>query len=433
MKSTSGGIQVREVRFIALPALAVLAGAFWLAFQFVEPGPPKTIVITTGLESGAYYTFAQRYAKLLERSGIKLEVRPSKGSVDNVERLRDPNSGVQLGLLQGGIADAKSAPELVSLGRVFLEPLWIFYRADHKLQRISELGGKRIAIGPEGSGTRKFAETLLKQNGMIGGETKLLALGGQAAADALLKGETDAIMLVLASDNAIVQSLLRDPDVRLMNLAQAEAYSRLLPYLSRVVLPQGVVDLGGNIPSEDVSLLAAQTALVAREDLHPAILALMAQTASEVHAGAGLFQRPGEFPKVSDPEFPMSEDAVRSYKSGQPFLQRYLPFWVAVLVQRLAVMLLPIATIALPLVKLLPQVYQWRIRRRILNWYAQLKRLENRLNTDRMMTNADQHRADIEHIEEAVSTIPVPLRYSTELYDLKSAVALVRQRIMARA
>ena len=245
MKSTSGGIQVREVLFIVLPALALLAGAFWLAFQFVEPGPPKTIVITTGLESGAYYTFAQRYAKLLERSGIKLEVRPSKGSVDNVERLRDPKSGVQLGLVQGGIADAKERTRAgLARPRLFGASVDI-YRADHKLQRISELGGKRIAIGPEGSGTRKFAETLLKQNGMIGGETKLLPLGGQEAADALLKGETDAIMLVLASDNAIVQSLLRDPDVRLMNLAQAEAYSRLLPYLSRVVLPQGVVDLAG--------------------------------------------------------------------------------------------------------------------------------------------------------------------------------------------
>lgn len=432
MKSTSGGISIREFLLFAIPSLLVLVAAFWLAFQFVQPAPPKTIAITTGLDSGAYYAFGKDYAKKLEKE-ITLEVRSSAGSVENLARLQDPASGVQLGLLQGGIANQEMAPDLVSLGRVFLEPVWIFYRSDAAVHRVAELKGKRIAIGPEGSGTRKLAAALLEQNGMSAGAPNVLPLGGQAAADALGKGDADAIVLVLAATNPIVQSLLRNPDVRLMSVVQADAYSRIFPYLTRVVLPQGVIDLAANIPSEDVTLLATQTALVAHKDLHPAVVALMVRAASEVHAGTGLFQKAFEFPKPTDPEFPMSEDAVRAYKAGQPpILQRLFPFWFAVFLQRMAVMLLPLATIALPLVKILPQVYQWRIRQRILKWYAQLKRLEGRVNADRMMTNFDQHRADIEHIEEAVGNLRVPLRFYNDLYDLKSAVALVRSRIMQR-
>lgn len=433
MSNTSTGASpFRDMVLIALPAIALIAGAFWLAFQFVDPAPPKQIAIATGAESGAYYAFGKRYSEILKRSGVRLEVRDTNGSVDNIQRIRAPDRGVQLALVQGGIADQKSAPELVSIGRVFLEPVWVFYRSAEKIGRLADLKGKRIAIGPSGSGTRKLAETLLGRNEIGAEAPDLLPLGGQAAVDALLKGEADAVFLTMAAESPLVQSLLRNGDVRVLSFGQAEAYTRVFPYLSRVVLPQGVVDLAANLPSEDVVLLASQAALVAREDLHPAIVALMTDAAIEVHGGAGMFQRPGDFPRGIDPEFQMSDDAMRTYKSGQPFLRRVLPFWLAVLLERMIVLALPLATIAIPAAKFVPQIYQWRIRQRILRWYGALKALEKRLAADPHMSDRAAYLAEIDRIDQGASQIPVPVRFSDQYYDLRSAIDFVRRRIETR-
>lgn len=423
---------VRDALLIGVPALLLVVGAFWLAFQYVDPAPPRRVVIATGSQQGAYFAFGKRYSDILARSGVHLEVRDTAGSVENIARIREPGNGVQLALLQGGIADEKTAPELVSLGRMFLEPVWVFTRADLKVSKLVELRGSRIAIGPDGSGTRKLAESLLARSGIGADAAKLLPLSGAAAAEALRTGDADAVFLVMAAESPLVQALLRDPAVRVVSLAQAEAYTRVFPYLSRVVLPQGVIDLSTNIPAEDVVLLAAQAALVAREDLHPAIVALMTDAAQEVHGGSGLFQRPGDFPRKTDPEFQMSDDALRTYKSGQPFLRRFLPFWVAVLAERLMVLAVPLATVLIPLIRFVPRLYQWRIRQRILRWYGQLKKLEGRLNADPDMTDRTQYIAEIDRIDHAAAHIPVPVRYADQYYDLRSAIDFVRRRIEVR-
>lgn len=417
---------------IVLPVLLLLAGVFWFASRFVEPAPPKTIAMTTGAESGAYFGFGRRYADVMARSGIKLDVRSSAGSLENVKRLADPASGVSVGLLQGGIANAKSAPDLVSIGRVFLEPLWIFYKAPAVVDRLSELKGLRLAIGPVGSGTRHLAQALLKPNGLDEANANLLPLGGKAAADALVAGEVDAIFLALAPEAEVVQDLLRRADVRLMNLAQAEAYSRLFPYLSRVVLPQGAIDLVRNIPAQDVNLLAPVAALVAREDLHPALVTLLVEAANEVHGGSGLFHKLAEFPRTTDPEFPMSADALRVYKNGPSFLKRYLPFWLATFLERILILAVPVATVLFPIVKLAPKVFEWRIKRRINHWYGQLKALERRMAAKGTVVGDPDVRMELARIEDAVGSIPVPIRYSEQYYTLRSAIDLVRQRIGAR-
>lgn len=429
MRAMRGGSARGELAMIIVPALLLIAAAVWFAAQFVEPAPPKKIAITTGAETGGYHVFAKKYADFLAKSGITLETRPSKGSVENLARIKDTASGVALALLQGGIVEPADTAGLVSLGRVSLEPLWVFHRLPERVGRLADLAGKRLAVGAEGSGTRKLALTLLKANNMSEANAKLVPITGQEAADALRAGEVDAIFLTFAPESPLVQALLRDPNVRLMSFDQAEAYSRLFPYLQRIVLPRGVVDLAANIPAEDVALVAPQAALVAREELHPALVALMVDAAQAVHGGSGLFQRPGEFPKASDPEMRMSDDALRTYKSGQPVLRRYLPFWLAVFLERTMVMLLPIVTVAVPLIKFLPQLYQWRIRRRIYYWYGQLKRLERRVNADRLRENTNEHLEEIDRIEEAVGLIPVPDRFAEQLYDLRGAVDFVRQRI----
>ncbi len=421
-----------DMMLFVIPALLLLAAVFWFAFQFVQPAPPKRIAITTGAEGGAYYKFGQSYAAQLKKSGITLEVRASKGSVENLSRIRDGASGVALSMMQGGIVDPADTVGLVSLGRVFLEPLWVFHRLPERVGRLADLAGKRLAVGPEGSGTRKLALAMLAANGITDKSSQLLPLSGQAAVEALHKGEADAVFLSYAPEAPLVQTLLRDAKVKLMSFDQGDAYTRLFPFLQRIVLPRGVVDLAANIPPEDVVLVAPQAAVVARDDLHPALVALMVDAIQDVHSGGSLFYRAGEFPKTVDPELAMSDDALRTYKSGQPVLRRYLPFWLAVFLERMMVMLLPIVTVAVPLFKFVPQIYQWRIRRRMYYWYGQLKRLERRVNADTLREHAAEHREEIERIDEAVAQIPVPDRFSEQLYDLRGAVDFVRQRIMSR-
>jgi TRAP transporter TAXI family solute receptor len=426
-------MQLREILLIGGPAALLIVAAFWLAYQFVEPAPPSRISITTGSTTGAYYTFANRYRAELAKSGITLDVMPSKGSVENLARLGNDQERVDLALMQGGIADERSAPDVMSYGRIFLEPVWVFHTLDPSSDRLSAFKGKRIAIGPEGSGTRKLAADLLRATGIDEANSTLIALGGDAAAEALDKGEIDAAFFTLAPESPLLSKLMLDSRINLMSLAQAEAYTRRFPYLSRVVLPAGAIDLAGNLPPSDVSLVAAQAALVARKDLHPALAWPLVDALKATHSAGGMFQRVGQFPQGFDPEYPMSEDAGRMYTSGMPFFQRFLPFWLASLIERMIIMAVPIATVLLPLFKLGPMIYDWRIRSRLYYWYAQLKGLDQRTGDGSLSAQAIAELAgEVEQIEEAVSTIPVPLRYSDRLYELRAAIDLVRQRIITR-
>lgn len=437
-RSGVSGIQLREIVLIAGPALILIAGAFWLAFQFVEPAPPQTVTITSGSEGGGYHTFAKQYAKILARSGIDLKVLTSAGSMENLKRLSGDEPTADLALMQGGIATSSIAagqelPELNSLGRLFPEPLWIFYSSERTIRRLGEVKGLRLAIGAAGSGTRTLVEALLTPNGIAADNTDLRPLGGRAAADALKAGTVDVAFLVLSPRAPLVGELLRSDGLKLMSLERAEAYTRLFPYLSRVVLPEGVVDLVQDIPAQDIEMVAAQSALVAHPDAHPAIITLMVEALKEVHSAGGMFQRVEEFPQAHDPEYEMSADASRIYRDGPSFLKRYLPFWLATFVERSIVMAVPIATILIPLFKIVPWIYETRIKSRIFFWFQELRKLEKQMETAGNTANVAGWRAEIEEIDRAVNNIPVPWHYADRYYELKAAVDLVRQRISARA
>ena len=419
--------QRRELVIILLPAILLAAGALWIAYQFVEPAPPRTVLMSTGSPLGAYHAYGQRYAAILGRAGVKLDLSTSNGSRENVTRLLDAASGVKLALVQGGTISARDAPGLVSLGRVYQEPLWIFYRGDQPITRLSDLAGLRLSIGPEGSGTRHLVLGLLEANKLATSE--LVGYDNAEATRRLLAGELDALFMVSGADSAIVKQLMSAPGIRLLSLEQAEAYTRLFPQLGKVVLPEGLINLSQNIPLTDIVMLAPQASLLAREDLHPAIVGLLVDAAKEVHAPGGLFERPGEYPKPIDPGMTMSEDAQRDYATGKNILHRQLPFWVATFIERMLVMVVPLATILLPLLKIVPWLYQWRIRNRIYHWYGQLKRLEHDLAQDRSIGAKLTYRDRLARIEDAVSVIPVPNRYSDQLYMLRAAILLVRQRI----
>ena len=422
-------VSLRDMFLAWWPALLLVAAGFGVASLFVKPAPPDHVVIATGAEDGAYYYFAGQYADFFDNYGIKLEVRATSGSVENFEKLAADDSDVDVAFIQGGIANADEGPDLESLGAMYFEPFWVFYHGDTEIRRLTQLKGKRLAIGPEGSGSRQLAKQLLAANGIADPKMKGHDLTGDAAVKALRAHRVDAVIMVASPRAEAVKTLLEDPGVRLMSFSQAEAYSKHFPHLSAVVLPRGSIDLPRDIPPRDVHLVATTANLVIRDDLHPAIVKLLAAAAQDVHGGPGLFNLKGRFPEVKDAEFPMNEEAERYYKSGPPFLQRYLPFWAAILVDRMIVFLLPLVALVLPLARVLPALYQWRIRSRIYRNYGELKFLEAEVTQAADHGRSGDYMARLDKIEERVNQMRIPLAYHEQMYTLRGHIDLVRARI----
>jgi TRAP transporter TAXI family solute receptor len=431
MKLKAGLLSLRDLFATAWWVILVAGLGFWVAFQFVQPAPPTRIVITTGGESGAYYHYAQRYAAILARDGITLEVRTSAGSLENVERLEKGEA--QVGFVQGGaVAPREEGAEesaLRSLGSMYYEPVWVFYRSAKRLDRLTDLQGKRIAIGQEGSGVRQLALQLLAANEIKDAE-KLLPQSGLAAAEALQQGRIDAAFIIAAESAPVVQVLLRSPGVKVMNFALADAYTRLFPFLTRLTMPHGVADLVRDYPPEDIKLLAPTANLVIREDLHPALQSLLLQAASEIHGKSGFFQSAGEFPSYKDAMLPLSPDAARYFKSGPPFLQRYLPFWLAVLVDRLIVLLIPVFALLIPLLKIAPALYSWRVRSKVFRCYGELRFLEEDLRHRFDRARLPEYRARLEALDEEARGLHVPLAFTDLVYTLREHVNLVRRALI---
>jgi TRAP transporter TAXI family solute receptor len=429
----AGLLSLRDLFATAWWIVLIVGIGFVIAFQFVQPAPPKRIVITTGSDSGAYYAYAGRYANILARNGVTLEVRTSAGSLQNIERLE--NDEAQVGFVQGGVIEPKGDPDeedtdsrLLSLGSVFFEPVWVFYRGDRRFDRLTDLKGKRIAIGQEGSGVRQLAQQLLSANEIKPGD-HLLPLSGLKAAEELQQGRIDAAFIIAAENAPVVQVLLRSPGVKVMSFAQAEAYQRRFPFLTKLTLPQGVADLVRDYPPHDVTLLAPTANLVVRDDLHPALQSLLLQAATEVHGRAGFFQRAGEFPVYKDRLLPLSPEAARYFKSGPPFLQRYLPFWLAVLIDRLMVLLIPIFALMIPLLKVAPAIYSWRVRSKVFRCYGELKYLEEDLKQRFDAAKLREYRSRLEVLDDEARGLKVPLAFTDLVYTLREHVNLVRQTL----
>ena len=411
---------------LGLPILITLAG-FLIAYQFVDPAPPSELTITTGQSDGNYYSFGKQYSSFLTQHGVKLNVEASAGSIENLQRLK---SGLaDAAFIQGGTVSIDADESLTFLGSLYFEPLWLFHRSTMSLSKLSELRGKRIAVGPEGSGTRAIALQLLRDNSIDENSAEILPLSGNSAAEAVAKGEVDAIFLVTSAKSKLIEQLLRTHSVTLMSFDRADGYTRKHPFLSAISLPEGTFDMGANIPDKTIQLLAPSATLVARSELHPALQTLLLQAASASHSGNGLFEKAGEFPSPLYGDLPISEDAKRYYRSGPPFLQRFLPFWAATMIDRLKVMLLPLLALLLPLFKVMPPLYRWRIRSRIYQHYRDLSVIDQNIFQDSSEETLRSSLEALMSIENEVRHIHVPLSYSEELYELRSHLALVRTQI----
>ncbi|NML31156.1 TAXI family TRAP transporter solute-binding subunit [Paraburkholderia antibiotica] len=410
----------------ALLIALVVVLVVWVA----NPAPPRTITISAGPRDSSFAVTADQYRKILARNGIHLNVLESDGSVQNLKRLLDPKQHVDVALVQGGVAQGLDTSSLVSLGSVFYVPVIVFYRGS-ELTQLAELEGKRIAIGREGSGTRLLALQLLAANGIEpGGDTTLVPSDGLQAATQLVAGEVDAA--ILSGDSAtrgLMLRLLRVPGISVMNFDEASAYTRLFPFLDQIDLPPGLLDLKRRIPPDTVHLISPTVELVARRTLHPAISDLLIEAAQEVHGAAGLLQRTGQFPNPVAHEYAISEDAQRYYRTGKSFLYRTLPFWIASIGDRTLVLLLPIAVLLVPAMRVIPALYRWRVRSRIYRYYGSLIAIERHALAGATDEERTRLLAQLDQIESALNQLRMPLAYADAFYVLREHVGFVRGRL----
>lgn len=417
--------------FAAL-ALLLLALAYW----WLDPNPPKRVTLATGPAQSAYAEFGKRYAVALATHGIEVILLPSEGSSANLQLLRDGRA--DLGFVQGGSTEqaVDDANSLSSLGSLFVEPVWLFYRADAaravnasgRLDALTQLAGLRVNVGTPGSGVPALMGKLLDANHIDPPSIRLSQLEQTPATVGLLGGELDALVFASAPESLMVQMLLQTPGIGLMDFAQSEAYSRRFQFLTPVLLPRGVVDLAHDVPAQDVHLIAPTTALLARAGTHPALLQLFSQTSLSLHGGAGWFNRAREFPKLTHSEFPLANEAERTILNGVPVLQRYLPFTLANLVERMWLALGIILALLLPLSRVLPPLYAFRIRSRVFRWYAQLREIETRMANER--DPAQSLIAELNALEKRVEKVSVPLSYTDQLYALRNHIEMVRQKLL---
>jgi len=420
-------LSLRELLVSAGPLLALAAGLLFLAYVWLDPTPPRQVTLATGPAQSAYDEFGKRYASALQAFGIEVKLVPSEGAAQNLQWLSEGQ--VDLGFVQGGNApgSAEHQPELQSLGSLFVEPLWLFYRSDTPLNALTEVSHLRMNVGTTGSGVPRLMDRLFDLNRMEPANLTLTHLAQTPATVAFLDGELDALLFASAPESSMVQMLLQTPGVKLMNFAQSEAYSRRFSFLTPVTLPRGVVDLASDIPPQDVNLIATTTTLLARPGVHPALLQLFAQTALGLHGQAGWFSKVREFPSTAHTEFAVSAEAQRVINNGIPLLQRYLPFAYANLIERMGLALGIILAVLLPLSRIVPPLYQFRIRSRVFRWYGQLREIEERANAQgQPMTSLLKELAEL---EQRVGQVSVPLSYADELYALRNYIELVRQKL----
>lgn len=414
---------------VALLAIALLVLAYW----WLDPNPPKRVTLATGPTQSAYHEFGKRYQQALKRYGIEVVLVPSEGSPANLRLLREGKA--DLAFVQGGAGDRNANEDsgIVSLGSLFVEPVWLFYRADSAkklpggtLSSLTQLGTLRVNVGARGSGSPGLMRRLLEANKLDPAQLKLSRLDQTSATVAFLEGQLDVIVFASAPESLMVQMLLQTPGVKLMDFSQSDAYARRFPYLTPVLLPRGIVDLAGDLPPQDVRLIATTTSLLAREGTHPALLQLFAQAARDFHGPAGWFNKAGSFPNIDHSEYPIAREGERAIRFGQPFLQRWLPFWIANLVERMWLALGIILAVLLPLSRIVPPLYQFRIRSRVFRWYGQLRDIENRLA--QRPEEAQELAGELDALDDKVGRISVPLSYADELYALRNNIDAVRRK-----
>jgi TRAP-type uncharacterized transport system substrate-binding protein len=423
-------LQTRTTRRVLVAVAAVLlAGVLVATVALMAPPPPRTVVMATGAQGGAYAETARRYQAALARDGVRLELRATKGGAENLELLRDPKSGVSIALAQGGLTSATKSPEIASLGTLFYEPVWVFRRGTSSPQPGPRGFAGRVSIGEPGSGTRALVTELLTSIGQDMSRLEIIDMPPTEAGEALLRGDLDLLAMVSGWEAPMVHRLLTAPGINIVSPPRTDAQVALRPYLSKLILPRGVADLVSDRPPADVQLMATKASLVVRKDLHPAIQYLLLDTAAETHGAPGMFHGAGQFPAAEPMDLPLSETARQYYRSGVPWLQRNLPFWLASLTAQALMLLVPIVGVIFPIFRLLPAIYAWIMRRRIFHLYGELKFIEATLEARGVDQAGPELCAKLDQLEARANHMYVPKMFAHMLYTLRMHIEIVRKRI----
>jgi TRAP transporter TAXI family solute receptor len=422
----------RDMMVFLIPGLLLTIGIGWLAFTMIRPAPPDTLVIAGGQEGSSFENNAKKYAELIAKHGIKVKVLTTDGSEENLDLLQKENGTVDVGFVQAGLVDEDETHGIMSLGTMYVQPFMVFYRGRGDIDHLAELKGKKIAIGPEGSGTNTLSLKLLKENSMTATDVTLLEIDGDDAIDAFRKKKVDAIFTTSElTRTQTMRELMRLPDAHLMNFLQADGYLRHLPYLSRLTAPKGSFDLGMDIPKQDIQLIGTPVELIARSNLHPAISDLLLEAAHKVHGKPGMFRKPKEFSDAVEHIIPLSEEASRYYTSGSPLEYRRLPFWLASLVDRILIVLVPSLIVLIPLSRAIPPLYRWRIRSRIYRWYGILIRIERQMQLNQTPEQLEELHHRLVEVENSVDNLHLPIAFADQLYVLREHINMVRMRFDA--
>ena len=415
-------------------ALVAVTGGLllWALVAALRPLPSRDIAMATGAAGSEYARVGELYRAILARDGVRLRLVPTNGAVDNVRLLKDRASGVEVGFVQGGATEESDQRYLFSLGTLFYEEMWVFCRCPERSVPLKEWAGWRVSIGPKGSATHPLALKLLALNGLDAGRLHLFEYPPEAAARALLDKQLDAAVILTGWESPVVQRLLHVPEVTALGFPRADAYVALDPDLSKVVLPMGIADFGANRPAQDTPLIASKASLAVRRDVHPALQFLLLRAATEVHSRPGAFQRAGEFPAAEGIDLNLSEEAREFYRSGPTFLERSLPFWLAEFMQRLLILILPIAGIIYPLWSLAPKVYYWLMRRRLSPMYRELRLIERGLRTSAPDPEKQKRLISrLEELERRARDLPMPGLLSESTYNLWAYIQELHERVEA--
>src|SRR5262245_35972688 len=413
--------------FKIVAAILCITGLTWLGVAYLIPAPPSQITIATSPEGEHYHVLGTRYKGILADTGIKVDLRLTDGAKENLRLLNDANSGIQIGFMQGGISNSRLASDLMSLGRIDHQIFWLFYPTGDALTDLTSLKGKRIGLGAEGSGDRAVCEKILAVAGITYDNTTLVTVAPENVISNLDSGGIDAVFRNFSPESPVLDALLRGPQYRLMSFSEAEALTRIFPYLVRVVLPRGAVDLARKLPISDTALVATTNVLMVRKGVHPAIVDVLALAISQAHSSPGLFHKVGEFPTETDPEFPMSQGARDFYKNGPSFLNWYLPFWMTNYAQRVIAVLVAVIAIVVPVFNYVPKLFLWFIHDRVRRLYRRLRIVDNALLSEPDIAELKELHTELESIVRAANI--VPMRSSELFFELKSHIDHTRSNL----
>ena len=409
--------------------LIILMGVWWYA----DPPPPRHVLMATGSEGGSYEQLGKKYVEFFKEKGITLELLPTSGAQENIDRLSDRNDPVQAAFVQAGVDHAKEVKGIQSLGAIAYDPIWFFYRgpeikaADFEAVNgaLKDFSDKKISTGIEGSGTHAQAVKILEASGYKKG-LQVINLSGHEAVEALKTGQIDGAFIADSYDAPNVQALLNDKSLHLATFKRAAAYVKLMPYLNILDVPQGAFSLARNFPSSDMKLLATTTNLLIDDRMHPAIQFLFLEAAREINGKESFFSERGEFPSFKDSMLPESPVAVHYEKNNYPLLATYFPFWVAELINRLIFVLLPFCVLGYPLLQALPGYRAKRMQNKINRLYGSLKALEQELLNGFNEEQREEYLKRLNLLEYQALRIKVSKRLSSDYYTLRTSIDYVR-------